>query len=827
MASRRTILAMSSGVFMFRVGLGCALALWASVANAADKLSFGPPAAWVKPVPIPTVALDPGDNAPARRLLADMQMNFAPTANEVYLDTALRIQTVQGLSAGIVGILWRPDIETVTVHSVHIVRGGQVIDVLRRGQTFTVLRRETNLERAMLDGVLTATLQPEGLRVGDVVEYSITKRQLDPIMQGYSELVAGQMPGPPIDRLRLRALWPTSKPIRWRQTFGLPTAVLTKTAEGSEVVIDAIRPERPKLPKGAPPRYGFVSNVEFSQFADWAQASAIMAPLYVKAATLAPDSPIKAEAAKIRAASSDPKVQAMAALRLVQDQVRYLYLGMDLGGYLPADAEVTWQRRFGDCKAKTTLLLALLQELGITAQPALVSTVAGDGMDERLPMVELFNHILIRATLDGKTYWLDGTRTGDRSFDALAVPNWRWALPVQASGAKLKRLEVPPLDIANVETRIRIDATAGLDTPAPTRIELTYRGDVATGLHQMLALVAPGDLDKTLRSGVGNGYRALEIGKVEQAYDDATNEQRVTIEGETSLAWAADTTGGRLYTPDSGRLSMTPDYKREPGYGIDAPYAVPHPVFAKISETILLPQSGKGFSLVGDPIDLTAGGIHLQRTGKLEGQTLSVESASKTIATEFPASESSSVRDQLLDLNDSTLSVRAPKGFKSGPAELALRLSRTPSTAGSFLDRGEAWFEKGETAKALADYEAGFKLKPTDARSLNGRCFALARAGQMLEAALADCNAALDIEPRMAGILDSRGFVHYRLGNLDKAITDFDRALKIDTDLAPSLYVRGLAKRAKGDRSGGEQDIKAARKLDPKVVKTYAAYGVK
>ena len=813
---------------MFRVGLGCALALWASAATAADKLSFGPPAAWVKPAPIPTVAIDPADNAPARRLLADMQMNFTPSANEVYLDTAVRIQTVQGLSAATVGILWRPDIETVTVHSVHIVRGSQVIDVLKRGQTFTVLRRETNLERAMLDGVLTATLQPEGLQVGDVVEYSITKRQLDPIMQGYSEVVAGQMPGPPIDRLRLRALWPTSKPIRWRQTFGLPAGVLTKTAEGSEVVIDAIRPERPKPPKGAPPRFSFVSNVEFTQFADWAQASAIMAPLYRKAATLAPDSPIRAEAAKIRAASSDPKVQAMAALRLVQDQVRYLYLGMDLGGYLPADAEVTWQRRFGDCKAKTTLLLALLQELGITAQPALVSTVAGDGMDERLPMVELFNHILIRATLGGKTYWLDGTRTGDRSLETLPTPNWRWALPLQAAGAKLEKLEVPPLEIANIETHTRIDATAGLDTPAPTRIEMVYRGDLATGLHQMLAVVASADLDKTLRGAVGNGYRSLEIGKIEQVYDDLTNEQRVIIEGESSLAWSVDAaSGGRQYVPDSGRLNVNPDYKREPGYGLDAAYAVPHPVYATVSETILLPQSGKGFALVGDPIDTTAGGVHFLRAARLAGGTLSVESASKTMASEFTASEVPAVRDQLLDLNDSTLAVRAPKGFKSGPTELALRLSRTPSTAGAFLDRGEAWFEKGETAKALADYEAGFKLKPTDARSLNGRCFARARAGQMLAGALVDCNAALDIEPRASGILDSRAFVHFRMGNYDKAITDYDRALKIDPDLAPSLYVRGLAKRAIGDRSGGDQDIKAARKLDPTVVKTYAAYGVK
>ena len=50
-----------------------------------------------------------------------------------------------------------------------------------------------------------------------------------------------------------------------------------------------------------------------------------------------------------------------------------------------AGADLTWERRFGDCKGKTVLLLALLHELNIQAQPSLISTQSGDGMDARLP----------------------------------------------------------------------------------------------------------------------------------------------------------------------------------------------------------------------------------------------------------------------------------------------------------------------------------------------------------------------------------------------------------------------------------------------------------
>jgi len=75
--------------------------------------------------------------------------------------------------------------------------------------------------------------------------------------------------------------------------------------------------------------------------------------------------------------------------------VRYVLLAIDDGGYVPAPADTTWSRRFGDCKGKTVLLLALLRELGIDARPALVSVQGGDGLNERLPMVGAFDHVFV------------------------------------------------------------------------------------------------------------------------------------------------------------------------------------------------------------------------------------------------------------------------------------------------------------------------------------------------------------------------------------------------------------------------------------------------
>ena len=58
----------------------------------------------------------------------------------------------------------------MTVHRLWIRRDGATIDVLKSDRKFLVLRRERGLEAAILDGRLTATLQIEDLRVGDVIE---------------------------------------------------------------------------------------------------------------------------------------------------------------------------------------------------------------------------------------------------------------------------------------------------------------------------------------------------------------------------------------------------------------------------------------------------------------------------------------------------------------------------------------------------------------------------------------------------------------------------------------------------------------------------------
>jgi hypothetical protein len=51
--------------------------------------------------------------------------------------------------------------------------------------------------------------------------------------------------------------------------------------------------------------------------------------------------------------------------------------------------------------------------------------------------------------------------------------------------------------------------------------------------------------------------------------------------------------------------------------------------------------------------------------------------------------------------------------------------------------------------------------------------------------------------------------------------------LKLDPKYVDSLYGRGIAKLRKGDTSGGNADIAAAKAIKPGVVEDFTRYGVK
>lgn len=98
--------------------------------------------------------------------------------------------------------------------------------------------------------------------------------------------------------------------------------------------------------------------------------------------------------------------------RWVSQDFRYVSLSLGIGGYLPRLPAQVLETRYGDCKDKATLFIALVRHLGggLNAYPVLLSS--SGGADSTLPTVNQFDHMIAavdRPAKDGGRIYLDLT----------------------------------------------------------------------------------------------------------------------------------------------------------------------------------------------------------------------------------------------------------------------------------------------------------------------------------------------------------------------------------------------------------------------------------
>jgi tetratricopeptide (TPR) repeat protein len=195
-------------------------------------------------------------------------------------------------------------------------------------------------------------------------------------------------------------------------------------------------------------------------------------------------------------------------------------------------------------------------------------------------------------------------------------------------------------------------------------------------------------------------------------------------------------------------------------------------------------------------------------------------------------------------------------------SDLDAALKREPNDVETLMRRGELYLAARAPDKAKGDFEAATRLAPDNSelpariglaygraglfepavqqlnlwiavhpksedlpRALSARCWTRAAWGRELEAALADCDAALR-KNRVSEVMGNRGLVLLRMGRLDEAIVQYTTAIGQQPQLAPALYGRGLAELKKGDKAKGEADIAAANAIAPGLAAQYRRFGL-
>lgn len=475
---------------------------------------------WVDDLPLPAVdeALQDQSLDGVHYILSDHQRHWQGETALSYARTALLVTDRAGLErAATISFDYDPRFDRLTLIRLVVIRDGQEID-LRDSIREEVLRREQRLEQGIIDGTLTAWLQVPDLRVGDIVDYASLREMKPMVAEGERAVWSILEWGVPVQLSRTVVLWP--------EDWGFNQAPLPERVShvSSPVPGGLVRHEWQRVnhvperwEDNTPPGHEQGAILRLSALPDWGGISAAVTPYYAADYPLTPE--WDARVAAIAAAGDDPETRAMAALRLVQDELRYVSLSVGAGGYWARLPQEVIASGFGDCKDKALLLAVILKRLGIEAAVALTDVDAGPALPEEVPMLGAFDHAIVRIRHDGASHWVDPTASHQGGgFSTAAPPPFAWALPLTGPDQRgLEPIPVTPEQGWSTDvTESYLFNTLGVGL----EVRSVYRGGAADSMRQKWATNPAASLSRDYLDYYAGRYPGLVMVREMEVSDD-------------------------------------------------------------------------------------------------------------------------------------------------------------------------------------------------------------------------------------------------------------------------------------------------------------------
>jgi hypothetical protein len=341
-----------------------------------------------------------------------------------------------------------------------------------------------------------------------------------------------------------------------------------------------------------------------------------------------------------------------------------------------------------------------------------------------------------------------------------ALPALREAMAVQPPGPDSIAKAPATLEQPTSAVTIRLDASGGLDRPAQAHLEIVLRGDDALAADARLSTVGEA-LDQSLAEHWKKAFDFIEPRTVSASFDAGTKEERLVMDGVATLAWKASDDGrGRRYEADGFGLTSGAD-------------VVPAPAFEQVTETIVLPNLGRGFTVDGPQIDVQSGARAFHRTASIADGLFTMTASLRSVnAAALPAADPSGSFG-------GSLYVRAPADDEKTPQEADAIRASSPAGVGDYVGRGSLLLRRGRSTEAIADFATATLLDPTSSAARAGLAAAEAWSGDEAVAAV-DLDKAAALNPKEPFVFDGRAILAQRKGDAAEAVAAYGRALELD-----------------------------------------------
>lgn len=735
--------------------------------------------------------------------------------------TVMQVNESAGLEAASrIEIEFAPDHQKLVLHELTVQRGTQRSNRLNPQQV-KLLHREPQLERQLLDGRMTAVIILDDLRVGDRVNLSYSVVGANPVFGGrFVEQDWTQSSKGPVALYRYRLLTPASRPIQHQVGSAAIDVRTTQTGALRETVFTRRGVPAFHFDPSAPWDIHLDDQIQLSEFKDWADVATWAAGLFN--ASAAPGTGVRELATRIRAAHDTPAARLRAALDTVQNDVRYFGVEIDENSHRPRPAEVVLQQRFGDCKDKVSLMMALAHELGLPADGVLVSTRQPERVARMLASPLAFDHAILSVVLDGQTLWLDPTRVMQTGEARTRQPTGLgFGLPAQRDAQAPRELPGATNVLrSEVEDLFRFGSLSG-DATLETR--QTFHGELAEWVRLARARMPAEEFANALRQEVNRAYTGLSP-KGEPQIDELPGLNALRVVQTFTLAnpWRFPeqkqlTMEFSLYTLMSP-LRLADQSPRSRPLRVEMPGIYRHVLRAQYAE----PMTGRTSTQRAEERGL-AFALDVQYETLADGQRIQGEL--RLPVTRIAPDEWSRHRDQLVkawprlggSLLASALSPSQQDGLRARLSALDDDLRRGRIVATTSVQR-----DAHARVLILNEQLASGRLAP------RLRAEALLARGRLLDhlargaAANADFTEALSLKPNDGEILGALAVNALLRGADDDAVRHADAALVASpTDLGPR-YTRAFAQFHRADWAAARAELEQILQQRGEAERSYA-----
>jgi hypothetical protein len=482
------------------LGIFFLLTFFSVICNAQpDGVLIGKKGNWITPVSYNAQSKpEGGEGSSYYYLLVDQQENTV--TQEDYYHYAYVMLTTEGIQdMSDLSFDFDPAYQQLILHEVRIIRGSSIIDQLSKN--IQVIQREQSMDRYLYDGSRTAIVNLRDIRVGDIVEYSFTRKGYNPVYEGHIVRTLFFDFYEAIDKFYKKVVLDGSRKFEMKTLGKVLPAKVSHLKDQIQYEWSLGKMKAIESDPGTPVWHNNNNGVMFSDFHTWQDVGDWARNLFKISDEEM--NKIKNEVAGNFSDKSD-EAYILSVIRFVQDEVRYLGFEGGVNSHKPYPPEQVYDQRFGDCKDKSLLLASLLQGRGIEAYPMLVNTTLKHTLDERLPSADVFDHCVVQITFNGDKVYIDPTISSQGgTLKNIYFPDYRRGLVVDDDISGLDELPRPK---SPTTTEIQNFEMFSIGGEATLTVRTSYSGSDADDQRSLFASTPLETIKKNYRDFYANLY---------------------------------------------------------------------------------------------------------------------------------------------------------------------------------------------------------------------------------------------------------------------------------------------------------------------------------